>query len=90
VSEDAEADAYVLDGETFGALRRLAGKLRGDSLLAGDERRNLANRMNALLQKARPQHAREARQKASAEDSSASDSLSNSFWTLRSQQSGKM
>jgi hypothetical protein len=54
VSEDAAA--YVLDAETFGALRRLVGRLRGDGSLVGDERRNLANRMNALLQKAQPQH----------------------------------
>ncbi len=90
MTEGAEADAYVLDGETLGALRRLAGKLRGDGLLAGDERRNLANRMNALLQKAQPQHARQARQKASAETRLASDSLNDGFWMQRSQQFGKI
>ena len=90
MSENAEANAYVLDAETFGVLRRLVGKLRGDGLLAGDERRNLGNRMNALLQKALPQHARHAQQKANAENSSASASLNNGFWTQESQPFGKM
>ena len=88
MSEDAAA--YVLDAETFGALRRLVGRLRGDGSLVGDERRNLANRMNALLQKAQPQHARQGRQEASSENSSSSDSLNGGFWTLRSQPFGKI
>jgi hypothetical protein len=88
VSADAEADAYVMDAETFGMLRRLAGRLRGDGPLVGDERRNLAGRMNALLQKARPQNTRPVRQKASAENSSPS--LKEDFWTQASQPFGKM
>jgi hypothetical protein len=46
--------------------------------------------MNALLQKAQPQHARQGRQEASSENSSSSDSLNGSFWTLRSQPFGKI
>ena len=65
MSEGAEAGAYVLDAEAFAALRRLVVKLRGDGVLAGDERRNIANRMNALLQKAQPQRTVRGRQKAS-------------------------
>jgi len=88
MSEDAAADAYVIDAETFGMLRRLAGRLRGDGPLVGDERRNLASRMNALLQRAQPQNARPVRQKASAEN--GSPSLTDGFWTLASQPFGKM
>ena len=61
MSEYAEAGAYVLDAESFAGLRRLAVKLRGDGALAGDERRLVANRMNALLQKAQPQRTGRAR-----------------------------
>ena len=84
----AEADAYVMDAETFGMLRRLAGKLRGDGPLVGDERRNLASRMNALLQKARPQNAQQGRWDVRPENSTGSDSSNDRSWT--SQPFGKM
>ena len=57
MNEDTEADAYVLDAEAFSGLRRLVVKLRGEGALAGDDRRNVANRLNALVQRAQPQRA---------------------------------
>ncbi len=42
-----------LDAEAFNTLRRLVGRLRGESPLVGEERRNLAGRMNTLIQKAK-------------------------------------
>ena len=89
MDEVAEAAAYLLDAEAFGALRRVAGKLRGDGVLAGDERRNLANRINAVLQKAQPQRAGRGRQKAGA-DNSASNSSSDGFWAQQASPFGKM
>ncbi len=90
MNEDSEPDAYVLEAEAFGALRRLVGRLRGEGLLTGDERRNLSNRMNALLQKAQPQHARQRRPTARAENSLASNSSNDGFCTLTSHPFGKM
>jgi hypothetical protein len=62
MSEDANAGVYVLDAEALAGLRRLVAKLRGDGALSGDERRLVANRMSALLQKAQPQRTSRERQ----------------------------
>ncbi len=84
MNQDAEADSYVLDAEAFAALKRLVGKLRGEGALAGDERRTVANRMNALLQKAQPQGVGQERQKSGPECSN------DSFWAQKDQLFGKM
>jgi hypothetical protein len=82
VSQGEEPSAYVLDAETFGALRRAIARLRGDGPLVGDERRTLANRMNALLQNARPQLRRQTQ-------GSPSEASKDSFWALKNQPFGK-
>ncbi len=82
MSQDEEAEGYILDAETFGALRRAITRLRGDSPVAGDEQRTLANRMNALLQNARPHHGRA--------EKLSSGAVKDNFWTLKTQPFGKM
>jgi hypothetical protein len=89
VSEGAEADAYVLDAETFNTLRRLTGRLRGDGPLVGEERRNLASRMNALLQKAQPDHRRRESPAASSGHAMSPDIPKDGVWTLQNQLFGK-
>jgi hypothetical protein len=91
VSEDAaaDADAYVLDAESFGTLRRLVGRLRGDGPLVGEERRNLASRMNALLQKAQPDSRRPGRPKGTSGHALPPDSPKDRFWTQQNQPFGK-
>jgi hypothetical protein len=51
MSQGAEPSAYLVDAETFSALKRVARRLHADDPLAGEERRSLANRMGALLHK---------------------------------------
>ncbi len=51
----SEAEFYLVDLETFTALRRVVRRLHADDPLVGEDRRNLAVRMNSLLQKAQPE-----------------------------------
>jgi hypothetical protein len=83
MSQDAEPNAYLVDAETFSALRRVVRRLHADDPLVGDERRNLANRMRALLQKAQPEHRGSERPKASSEHCYPSSLLKDTFRTLR-------
>jgi hypothetical protein len=83
MSQGTEPKAYLVDAETFSALRRAVRRLHADEQLAGDERRNLASRMGALLQKAQPDHQGSARPKASSEFGCSSSVLKDSFWKLR-------
>jgi hypothetical protein len=55
MSLGAEAEFYLVDLETFSGLRRVVRRLQAEDPLAGEDRRNLAVRMNALLQKAQPE-----------------------------------
>jgi len=52
----SEAEYYLVDLETFTALRRVVRRLHADDPLVGEDRRNLAVRMNSLLQKAQPEN----------------------------------
>jgi len=54
MSQGAEPDFFLVDGETFNALRRVVRRLHADDPLVGEDRRSLAIRMNALLQRAQP------------------------------------
>jgi hypothetical protein len=83
MSQGTEPNAYLVDAETFSALRRAVRRLHADDPLAGDERRNLASRMGALLQKAQPDHRGSARPQASSELGCSSSVLKDSFWKLR-------
>ncbi len=83
MSQGAEPDAYLVDAETFSALRRVVRRLHADDPLVGDERRNLASRMGALLQKAQPEHHGSGRPKASSEHCDSSSLLKETFRTLR-------
>ncbi len=84
MAEYGAAGAYVLDAEAFAALRRLVAKFRGDGVFSGDERRNVANRMNALLQKAQPESSNPGRQ-------NPIPGCSNDvFWVETDQPFGKM
>ncbi len=83
MSQGAEPDAYLVDAETFSALRRAVRRLRDEGPLVGEERRHLASRMGALLQKAQPERRGAARPKASSEFGSSSDLLKDSLWKLR-------
>lgn len=83
MSQGAEPNAYLVDAETFSALRRVVRRLHDDGPLVGDERRNLASRMGALLQKAQPEHRGSARPQASSELGCSSSVLKDSFWKRR-------
>jgi len=79
----AEPNVYVVDAETFRALRRAVRLLHADDPLVGEERRYLAIRMGALLQKAQPEHRVSARSRASSEFGCSSTVLKGSVWKLR-------
>ncbi len=83
MSQGTEPNAYLVDAETFSALRRAVRRLHADDPLAADERRNLASRMGALLQKAQPDNRGSARPKASSEFGCSSSLLKDSSWKLR-------
>ena len=55
MSQVAEPDSYLVDADTFTALKRVARRLHADDPLVGEERRNLASRMGALLHRAQPE-----------------------------------
>lgn len=83
MSQAGQPDTYLVDAETFSALRRVVRRLHGDDPLVGDERRNLASRMGALLQKAQPGQGGPARPKASSEHGDSSSLLKEGFLKLR-------
>ncbi len=83
MSQAPEPDAYLVDAETFSALRRAVRRLHADDPLVGDERRHLASRMGALLHKAQPEHRGAARPSTSSEFGCSSAVLKDSFWKLR-------
>jgi len=62
MSHGAEPDFFLVDGETLNALRRVVRRLHADDSLGGEDRRSLAIRMNALLQRAQPERGGSKRQ----------------------------
>ena len=77
----SEAEFYLVDLETFTALRRVVRRLHADDPLVGEDRRNLAVRMNALLQKAQPENRGSERPPTTDSDHWASSSLlKKDFW----------
>lgn len=86
MSQGTESDFFLVDGETFNALRRVVRRLHADDPLVGEDRRNLAIRMNALLQRAQPDRCGSARQKTTSSEYGAVSSLrKESLWKLRAQ-----
>ena len=84
MSQGAEPDFYRLDVETFTALRRVVRRLHDDDPLVGEDRRNLAIRMNALLQRAQPEHRGSGRMTTPGSEYGVSSSLlKESFWKHR-------
>jgi hypothetical protein len=81
----AEAEFYLVDLETFTALRRVVRRLQAEDPLAGEDRRNLAVRMNALLQRAQAQPERRGaeRPKTDADPWASSSLLKKDLWKLR-------
>lgn len=80
---EAEPDFYRVDVETFTALRRVVRRLHADDPLVGEDRRNLAMRMNALLQRVHPEHCGSGRPTTSSEYGAPSGLLKESFWKHR-------
>ena len=83
MSQTAEPDFYRVDVETFTALRRVVRRLHADDPLVGDDRRNLAARMNALLQRVHPEPCGSERPTTSSEYGAPSSLLKESFWKHR-------
>ena len=82
MSQVGQPDTYLVDAETLSALRRVVRRLHADDPLVGDERRNLASRMRALLQKAQPGPG-SGRPTASSEHGESSSLLKEGFLRLR-------
>jgi hypothetical protein len=83
MSQAGEPDFYLVDVETFTALRRIVRRLADDTLV-GEDRRNLAIRMNALLQRAQqPEHRASGRPTIDSDHWASSSLLKESFWKHR-------
>ena len=78
MSLGVEAEFYRVDIETFTALRRVVRRLQAEDSLGGEDRRNLAVRMSALLQKAQPEQ-RGSRRPPTA-DSDRSPATDSDHW----------
>jgi len=85
MSQGAEPHFYRVDVETFAALRRAVRRLYADDPLVGEDRRNLAIRMNALLQRGQPEPRGSERPTTSSEYGAPSSLLKESFWKHRAQ-----
>lgn len=85
MSQGAEPGFYVVDGETFNALRRVVRRLHADDPLVGEDRRLLAIRLNSLLQRAQPEHRGSGRPTTSSEPWTSPSILKESFWKDRAQ-----
>jgi hypothetical protein len=85
MSQGAESNIYLVDVETFNALRRVVRRLSADDPLVDEDRRTLAVRMNSLLQRAQPANLGSGRPKANSEYGAPSSVLKESFWKLRAQ-----
>jgi hypothetical protein len=83
MSHEAEPGFYRVDVETFTALRRVVRRLHGDDPLVGEDRRNLAIRMNALLQRVQPERCDSGRLTTNSEYGAPSSLLKESFWKHR-------
>ena len=84
MSHEGGPDFYLVDVETFTALRRIARRLYAEDSLIGEDRRNLAIRMNALLQRAQqPEHRASGPTIDSDQWGSSSGLLKESFWKHR-------
>jgi hypothetical protein len=83
MSQEAEPHFYRVDVETFAALRRAVRRLYADDPLVGEDRRNLAIRMNALLQRVHPEPSGTGRPTANSEYGAPSSLLKESFWKNR-------
>ena len=83
MSQGAEPGFYLVDGETFNALRRVVRRLHADDPLVGEDRRILAVRLNSLLQKAQPEGRGSGRQTTGSEPWGSSSLLKESFWKHR-------
>jgi hypothetical protein len=82
----AEPDFYLVDVETFAALKRIVRRLYADDPIVGEDRRNLAIRMNALLQRAQPEGHVERGPTIEPDPWGGSSSLmKESFWKNRAQ-----
>jgi hypothetical protein len=83
----SEAEYYLVDLETFTALRRVVRRLHADDPLVGEDRRNLAVRMNALLQKAQApaqsEHRGSERPTTDADHWASSSLLKKDLWKHR-------
>jgi hypothetical protein len=78
MSMGAEAEFYRVDLETYTALRRVVRRLQVEDSLGGEDRRNLAVRMNALLQKAQPENRGSGRPTTGADQTTDSDHWASS------------
>jgi hypothetical protein len=87
MSQGAEPNFYLVDVETFTALRRIVQRLHAEEPLVGEDRRNLAIRMHALLQRAQqPEHRASGRPTIDSDPwGSSSSLLKESFWKHRAQ-----
>jgi hypothetical protein len=83
MSQGAEPVFYRVDVETFTGLRRIVRRLLGDDPLVEEDRRNLAIRMNALLQRVQPEPGRPQGPTTSSEYGAPSGLLKESFWKHR-------
>jgi hypothetical protein len=82
----AEPDFYLVDGETFAALKRIVRRLHSEDSLIGEDRRTLAVRMNALLQRAQPEGRVGSPPTTDSDPWGGSSSLlKESFWKHRAQ-----
>jgi hypothetical protein len=83
----AEPDFYLVDRETFAALKRIVRRLHSEESLIGEDRRTLAVRMNALLQRAQPDGRVDERQPTEEADpwGGSSSLMKESFWKYRAQ-----
>jgi hypothetical protein len=81
---EVEPEFYLVDLETFRALRRIVRRLHAADPLVGEDRRNLAVRMNALLQRAQPEDRAAERPTTDSDPwGSSSSLLKESFWKNR-------
>ncbi len=85
MSQEAEPHFYRVDVETFTALRRVVRRLHADDPLIGEDRRNLASRMNALLQRVQPERSGSGGLTTNSEYGAPSSLLKESFWKHRAQ-----
>jgi len=85
MSREAEPHFYRVDVETFAAFRRIVRRLYADDPLVGEDRRNLAVRMNVLLQRVHPEPSGSGRPTTNSEYGAPSSLLKESFWKHRAQ-----